>query len=148
MSASSDLQLALEQMLSAPGALSAPIPIVQRRTKDLPNDIAAASANHGLCIYVMPPLPKHFIETDGQGPLFADRVEIRIRIVEQPALNRGKADAYDILDEVQIGLHGRLVEGITPIPLQALSSEEVSDEKVRIIDAIFNAVYQLNPGNP
>lgn len=181
MSASSELQLAIEAMLGTAGALRVAVPIVKRRTKDLPNDIDAAAANHGLCIFVMPPLPTSALEN--VPFVFFDKAEIRIRIIEQPAANRTGSDAYDLVDDVACALqwqpHRGLEEAIVarmlaescdrataaawvaaeeqfaplralaailahPLQLASRPTDMVEDPRTRIIDVIFNAVYQLN----
>ena len=105
MSASADLQLAIEELLSAQGALRVPVEIVKRRTKNLADEIAAAAANKGLCIYVMPPLPT---KADPWQPfVFFTGAEIRISIFEQPVMNTTGADAYDLVPFVaqEVGQH-------------------------------------------
>ncbi len=57
MSASADLQDAIIELLGQAGALRVNVPVIARRTKELAREIEAAAANHGLCVWVMPPLP-------------------------------------------------------------------------------------------
>jgi hypothetical protein len=144
MSASSDLQLAIEQLLAAPNALRVAVPVVKRRTKEIGAEIEAAAANHGLCIYVMAPLPMQV--TEGAAVVFIEAAEIRVRIVEQPALNTTGADAYDLVDDVMTGLHWQPFAPILAHPLQLATkpAEMVEDPRTRIIDVIFHATYQLN----
>ena len=143
MSASSDLQAAIEALLRAPGALSANVPIVKRRTKEVGAEIEAATAKQGgLCIYVMPPLPTH---ANFDPALFFDRAEIRVRIVEQPSLTGAGADAYDLADDVALALHWAAIPSILAHPLFIAERpmEIAEDPKYRIIDVIFTAVYGL-----
>ena len=154
MSASADLQTAITALLGASGALRVAVPLVARRTKELGAEIEAAAANQGLCIYVMPPLPTGAEQE--QPSVFFNRAEIRVRIIEQPALNSTGADAYDLLDDVAVALHWRpngagdapALGAILAHPLQlaARPVEMVEDPKFRIIDVIFEAVYGLLPG--
>lgn len=144
MSASSDLQTAIEALLAADGALSVSVPIVKRRTKELGAEIEAAAANQGLCIYVMPPLPTRAMQ---DVPfVFFEGAEIRVRIIEQPARNATGADAYDLVDDVATALQGQLIDGILAdyLRLAPRPAEAVEDQRFRIIDVIFNAVYPLN----
>jgi hypothetical protein len=104
MSASIDLQWAIEELLAAPGALRVAVPVVRRRTKEIAAEIEAAAANAGLCIQVMPPLPVRV--TEGAACVFVEAAEIRVRIVEQPAMNATGADAYDLVDDVMRGCTG------------------------------------------
>jgi len=145
MSASADLQSAIEALLAAPGALRVNVPVVKRRTKQLAAEIEAAAANKGLCLYVMPPLPTG-AEQDVPF-VFFNRAEVRVRIIEQPAANTTGADAYDLVDDVATALQGQLIDGLLAdiLRLAARPTEMVEDPRYRIIDVLFNAVYQLNP---
>lgn len=143
MSASADLQLAVTALLSAAGALRVPVPIVARRTKELAAEIEAAAANKGLCLYVMPPLPTRAMQN--VPFVFFEGAEIRVRIVEQPAMNSTGADAYDLVDDVATALQGQMIAGICADLLRLADRpvDMVEDPKTRIIDVVFNAVYGL-----
>ncbi len=183
MSASADLQLRVCDLLRRAGALRVVVPIVDRRTKELAKEIEANAANKGLCLWVMPPLPTRAMQ--GVPFVFFEGAEIRVRIVEQPAVSaRFGADGYDLLDDVATALQWQPHRGIEeavaarmladsidhaaalalvraepefaelfalaailahPLELASRPAEEVADPKTRIIDVIFNAVYQLNP---
>src|SRR5260221_13135167 len=147
MSASADLQDAIIELLGQPGALRVNVPVVSQRTKELSKEIEAAAANKGLCIYVMPPLPTSALQ--GNPFVFFDKAEIRVRIVEQPAMNETGADAYDLVDDVANALHwqpkaeGTALGAILAHPLQLASrpAEMIADPQARIIEVIFEAVY-------
>lgn len=144
MSASADLQLAIEELLTTPGALRVAVPVIRRRTQELAAEIEAAVANAGLCIQVLPPLPVRV--TEGAACVFVEAAELRVRIVEQPALNATGADAYDLVDDVMTGLHWRSFPAILAHPLQLATQpvEPVDDPQLRIFDVIFVATYELN----
>jgi len=152
MSASADLQEAIVELLGMPGALRVNVPLVSRRTKELAGDIEAAAANQGLCIFVMPPLPTSALQ--GNPFVLFDQAEVRVRIVEQPAMNQTGADAYDLVDDVASALHwqpkaeGTKLGAILAHPLQLAERpcEMVEDPQARIIEVIFEAVYELQPG--
>jgi len=151
MSASADLQEAIEELLSAPNAMRVPVPLVKRREKDLANAIEAAAANQGLCIFVMPPLPTSALQNNPF--VFFDKAELRVRIVERPAMNALPADAYDLVDDVANALHWQPRESGTklgailayPLQLSARPTQMVEDPATRIIDVIFDAVYGFQP---
>ncbi|HSI10721.1 MAG TPA: hypothetical protein VK961_01695 [Chthoniobacter sp.] len=153
MSASSDLQTAIIELLGQPGALRVNVPLVARRTKEMAADIEAAAANQGLCIFVMPPLPTSTLQ--GNPFVFFDKAEVRVRIVEQPAMNQAGADAYDLVDDVANALHwqpksdGTQLGNILAHPLQLASRpcELIDDPQARIIEVIFEAVYGLQPAS-
>jgi len=151
MSASSDLQAAIVELLSQPGALRVAVPLVARRTKELAGEIEAAAANKGLCVFVMPPLPTSALQ--GNPFVFFDKAEIRVRIVEQPAMNQTGADAYDLVDDVANALHWQprsedaALGAILAHPLQLASRpcEMIDDPQARIIEVVFEAIYGLQP---
>lgn len=121
------------------------VPIVSRRTKELGKEIEAAVTKRKLGIYVMPPLPQSF--TQGNPFLFFDKVEIRVRIIEQPQINTTGADAYDLTDDVMACLHWQAFSTFLAVPLQlaARPVEMIEDPVTRIMDVIFEAVYGLQP---
>jgi hypothetical protein len=110
MSASADLQSAIVDTLGLPGALCVDVPLIARRTKEIAAEIEAASANHGLCIYVMPPLPTSALTNVPM--VFFDKAEIRVRIIETPAINNTGFDAYDLIDDVATALQWQPQNGI------------------------------------
>lgn len=129
---------------AAVGCLRVVVPIVARRQKELAAEIEAAAANHGLCIYVMPPLPTRAMQ--GVPFVFFEAAEIRIRIIEQPPKNGTGADAYDLVDDVAAALHWHMDPIFAhPLELAARPTDAVEDPRTRIIDVIFNAIYGFKP---
>ena len=110
MSASSDLQVAVTAFLRGSPALRVPVEILARRRGEMASEIEAAAANHGLCCYVMPPLPLSALP--GTPALFFPEAEVRVQILEVPATNATGADAYDLLDDVLVALHWQPHQGI------------------------------------
>ena len=99
MSTSHDLQHAIAQLLEQEGALPIETPIIRRREKEVESDMDAGLAiQRGICIFVMPPLPTSAMQ--GVPFVFFDGYEIRVRIIELPALNSSGADAYELIDAV------------------------------------------------
>ena len=119
--------------------------MIARREKELKSDVEAAAAQAGICVWVMPPLPTHALQAE-QPFVFFDRAEIRVRIVEQPALNQTGADAYDLVDAVALALHWTNPGGILahPLMLGEKPVARVEDKDERILEVIFEAQYQLN----
>jgi hypothetical protein len=129
------------------GRLSVDVPIVKRLEKELANNIAAAAANHGLCIYVMAALPAK-TGTPGKKFIFFEGVDVRVRILEQPAINRFGINAYELAEEVQKGLHWVQPALLThPLYVAAKPLEEppgameLGGKLIRVLDVIFNAAY-------
>lgn len=88
----------------------------------------------------------------GGSIVFFSSAEIRVRIVEQPALNSSGADAYDLVDDVANALQGQpRVPGKLslilsyPLQLAATPVDQPYDadlqDRYRILDVIFEAVY-------
>lgn len=135
--------------------LSAVIPIIARISKSLENDIAAAVANQGLAISVMPMTDE---ECDPDFPfVFITGGKIRVRIIEKVQTNQFGVDAYQIKDDVRTLLHFRPRDGgdtpalalgamlSDPLRLARQCSQSMFENGTeRVIDVIFNAVLQIN----
>lgn len=162
-SSSSALQSALVRILSAEGALPAPVPVIAWRRKDQESDLDAKLAvQRGLCLFVPMPIPTSAMQ--GTPDVFFDGYEVRVQIVEMPSMNRrGPADLYDMIDAVALALHWQPktqdspLYGILAHPLYlasrpvetaegilAIPGFEHNGEEIRGADIIFNAVLQLN----
>jgi len=135
--------------------LTAVVPVIARVSKSLENDIAAAVANDGLAISVMPMMPD---KCDPDFPfVFITGGSIRVRIIEKVQVNKSTVDAYQLRDEVMTLLHYRPRDGNdTPAAaLGAMLSDPLrlgnppaqmmfESGTERVIDVIFNAVLQIN----
>ena len=158
MSSSAELQLLATNKLGEPGALPAPgylwptdgtplcpagaVPILARRTKDLRAEIEAAAANHGLCIYVQPPMPTQ--AELGVPFVFFSGAELRVSIFEKPPINMTGVDAYDLIDAVALALHWQPFEMLShPLYLARRPVEIEPHPDVRIFHVVFGAVYAL-----
>jgi hypothetical protein len=131
------------------------VPIVARMTKEKSNDVEAAMAQKtGLCLFVMPMLPRGVAR--GVPFLFFERAEVRIRIIEMPAMNGTGVDAYDLAEDVMGAIHWCWPAGQAH-PIEARDPEivegiGVSEDKVlhgqltRIIDCVFEAHFGQQPG--
>lgn len=148
MSTASTLQAAIAEVLGTAGALRVAAPIVARKQKNLASEIAAATANHGLCVYVMQPLPTRAM---GDMPFVVfEGAEVRVRIIEKPSVNGSGASAYDLFDDAAIALHWQPgavdspLAGILAHPLQLASRvlEKTEDKDYRVVDLLLEAVYQ------
>lgn len=130
MSASADLQQAIADLLSAPGALRVAVPILTGKGKDLVDKINEAAAKQGgLMIHVLPPLPTG--AEQGVPFVFFNRAEIRVRITELVPVNMSSTDAYDLFDDVAQALHwaprgfGLIVYSTTEMPMIVPSATNV-----------------------
>jgi hypothetical protein len=143
MSASSRIQLGLQAMLSAAGALRADVPVVARREKERTVEIQMAAAiQGGLAIAVLPPLPR---SADSMARVvFFEDAEIRVRIIETPNKNVFGVSAYDLVDDIMRALHNRVIDGFgQPLLFGRRLTERVEDAQMRIIDVLFSMAYQL-----
>jgi hypothetical protein len=162
MSASADIQSAIAALLEAPGALPVVAPVIRRREKEFASDLdAGAAVQHGLCIFVMPPVPTSAVQ--GVPFVFFDGYEVRVRIIELPQMNTSGADTYELIDAVALALHWQpkqqesaltqilsyplrlaqrpveMVEGTASGPGTAYDGKFL-----RVADVVFNAVLQIN----
>jgi hypothetical protein len=157
MSASTDIQDAIVELLFKPNALSVNCPVLARLTGDQANDIAAYAAKQGgLCIYVMPVVELNANSMQGGNLVFFDAAEVRVRIIESARVNPEGTNAFDLKDDVIAALHwhGKPGDGsklgailshplqLAPKPLDLIEGIlEESKQFVRILDVIFNATY-------
>lgn len=121
------------------------VPIVKHRKHELAKRIEEAVAKRGLCIYVFPPLPTR--AEQGVPFIFFPAAEVRLRILESPALNLTGVDAYDLIDDVMAGLHWQQFGDILSHPLQLAERpvETLEDAQTRMFDVIFEATYGFAP---
>jgi len=92
------------------------VAIVGRRKNNIVNDVAAAIAKAGVCIYVFPALPLRF-NSNNAGP-YVDEFLVRVRIHEHPQLNRSLPDAYELVELVARMLDGKqytAIAGLNPL---------------------------------
>ncbi|MBC8011455.1 MAG: hypothetical protein H7067_15330 [Burkholderiales bacterium] len=134
------LQDTVVSHLTAIAALAG-VPVVGRRKGIITNDIEAAVATIGACLYVFPALPVE-VNPNLPGP-YVSKLQIRVRAIEAPAINETLPDAYELAEAVLTGLHEAnfaAVEGLEGInPVQCLSRpiEEIADDERIIFDVTF-----------
>ncbi len=145
MSRLSETQAALSDALKAHTGFPAGFAILARREKEVANDVEAALAKQGICLYVMMPMPKRATRTQNTI-VFFESAECRIRVIEQPELNTTDFDGWDALEQVIIALQGINPGGIFAAPLGLMQHpvENVEDKTTRIFDVLFDAAFQLN----
>ena len=138
-------------MLGQPGALRGEgrVPVISRRTKELAGEIERRRGQQRT-LYLCHATLADEAHLQGNPFVFFDtEAEIRVRIVEQPAMNESGADAYDLVDDVAKALHwqprteGTALGAILAHPLQLASqpTEMIADPQARIIEVIFEAIY-------
>jgi len=139
------IQKTIADALRAHPGFPAKLDILARREKEIVSDIDAALAKLGICLYVMPPMPKRATRTYN-GIIFFESTELRIRVIEQPQINGLQFDAWDALEQVIIALQGINPGGIFAAPLGLMQHpvENVEDKTTRIFDVLFDAAFQLN----
>jgi hypothetical protein len=153
MSTSADFQDQLRTRLMTPGVLRVAAPVLKRKTKgsiaqrtaDLAADIESAANNHGLCLWVLPPLP---MRAEGDvDSVFISHWDTRIRIAEVPSLNSLEADLFDLIEDVMVGLHYQEFDGHSDyLKLADTPTEMIAEStRERVYDVIFRAAYGLLP---
>jgi hypothetical protein len=121
------------------GAEFARVPIIGRRKGTIANDIEAAIAELGACIFVFPGLPVRFIAST---PPVADLYELRIRAIESPAINATLPDVFELVELIVRRLYGRDFAAIglrNPLVFSegGRAVAEVPDPERLIYDVIF-----------
>ena len=146
------IQTAIAAKLQAHPGVPAQMKIIAREEKDVENDILAAVAKLGICLYVMPLLPLRCLPTEN-NIIFFESVEIRVRVIEDPLLaKRLGFGVYDGMAATMLALQGFSpldANGeplfAAPLGLAATPVSFVEDEETRIADVIFNVALQLQP---
>lgn len=115
------------------------VPIIGRRRTNIVNDIEAAIAELGACVFVFPGLPVHFLDT---GAPTADRYQLRVRAIENPAVNTSLPDVFELVELVVRRLYGVDFEAIglrNPLvfPAGGNAVAEVGDPERMIYDVLF-----------
>lgn len=120
------------------------VPVIGRRKGNITNDIEAAVSAIGACIYVFPALPVD-VNPNLPGP-YADKMEIRVRVIEAPSINTTLPDAYELTEFVLTFLNQKQLEGVdglNPISCTSKPVEEIQDD-----NQIFDITFTTSVGLP
>lgn len=118
------------------GAEFSGVTVLGRRRGDIVSDIDSAVSALGSCVYVMPGLPLRFNAADTP---YADLYELRVRCVENPALNTKSPDVFELVELVARRLYAHqftAIQGINPLYL-------AENDPVREEDGGENLVYDV-----
>jgi hypothetical protein len=138
------IQEALKEVLRARPGIPADVEITARRKKDVINDIKAALDKLGICISVMPPLPRKATRTQN-NIIFFESAWLVIRITEDPLFNNTAVDGWDLMEEVMLALQGENPNRLfaAPLGLADRPVEPVEYDSVRCFEVIFEGAFQL-----
>ncbi len=136
-----ELQDAVVAVLGTRTALR-DVAIVGRRKTNIVADIEEAIATlGGICIVVLLPLPVE-INPETPGP-YIQKLEIRVRVIENQALNESKPAAAEVIEEILVALHQyNFPEKLEAFGLNLFTAaprpiEEIPDPERTIYDVIF-----------
>ena len=133
----------------AAGAEFAGVPIIGRRVTNIENDIEQAiNELGGTCLYVMPGLPTRF--TVGAGAPYADRYELRVRVIENITLNQTLPPAQVLIEYVVRRLWGlqwpEAIPGMNPLlPIEGAAVVEQPDPERVVFDVIWETSFGYLP---
>ncbi|MBA4136767.1 MAG: hypothetical protein C0518_05570 [Opitutus sp.] len=122
------------------------VTILARRRGIIQNDIDAAVGEMGAILYVLPGKPVK-VNPNNPGP-HAEQYEIRVRAIENPALNETQPTAYELYEGALIELSHLTITGLEVLGMiypAEQNGDETPDPERIIIDAIFYANAQLPP---
>jgi hypothetical protein len=119
--------------------------VLVRKSKEIENDISAVMDRIGVCIYVMPVLPRRVSE--GADFIFFEEAEVRVRIIENTLVNDTGLDIYELMAQVALCLHGKNPGDLLADNLRLATTpiEGVEDPEAAVFDVLFTAAFQLNP---
>ena len=146
-------QLVAEKLQMSPG-FPAKLKILAREEKDIQNDIDASLSKLGICIWVMPLLPKKAMVTECEI-IFLESVEIKVRLIETPVISKKiNFTVYDAMAVTMEALQGFNPETpgnpgdklfAAPLGLATSPVNIEEDPDTRILDVIFDVAIQLQP---
>jgi hypothetical protein len=134
------LQDAVVAFLSALPDLDG-VTVIGRRKGNIVNNIEAAVAQLGACIYVFPALPVR-VNPNLSGP-FCDELSVRVRCIEMPVINTTRPDCYELAEIVLTQLHeadfsaSAGLAGVNHLQCLPEPVEDVPDDKRVIFDVRF-----------
>ena len=104
------------------------VTVVSRRKNNIASDLAAVIGKAGVCLYVFPALPVK-INSNNSGP-YVDRLLVRVRAIEHPALNTKGPDAYELVElllRLLDGKHFTAIESLNPLFFESSPVQPVDD---------------------
>lgn len=117
--------------------------VLVRLPKQTLNEIEAALLQLKLGILVFPPL---IVRLNGNTPGWADDIEVRVRVVENPVLNDTGVDAYDLVESLHAALMmHQFPQGdcsFAPLNPDANPTREIDDPEL----VVFDLVYRTSGG--
>lgn len=137
-----EIQEAVADRLRSRSAFAG-VPVLTRRKGDILSDIEAALAELGACAYVFPPLPRG-ASANVPGPEF-DRLELRVKIIESPTLNRTGVSAHALMEETLVAVH-HWREPVRGMLFYCDGEAVVPDDSAE--ETIFDCVFQTAFGLP
>lgn len=124
-----DVQDAVTAYLGARDELIG-VPVIGRRRLNIVSDIAAAITRAGVCVHVFPALPVR-VNSNNPGP-HVDRLLVRVRAIENPALNTKGPDAYEVVElllRLLDGKHFTAIESVQPLYFDEAPVQLVDDSE-------------------
>ena len=119
------------------------MPVLARKDFDQGSEIE--NSGHPILVQVQPPRPARALQ--GYDEVFWEGWEVRVKILEEPSVNLGDVDAYDLVEDVMTALHWSRPGGEAflayPLQLAARPVVMMDDLNKREIDVIFNATLGL-----
>ena len=119
------------------------VTILKREPKQTSSDIEAAIAQLKLYAFVFPALLLR-PNPNQPGPYF-EKIQLRVRVAENPVLNDTTLDAYQLVELVHWVLNGLPFTGLTGV--NALIPSEPATEPVDDPDLVaFDILYETSAG--
>jgi hypothetical protein len=122
------------------------VTVLMRQPGQIQDAVDAAIAQLAVCLYVFPPLLLT-ANANNPGPYF-DRIQIRVRCIENPVLNATGLDAYQLVELAHWSLNGQQptnVDGVNPLAPDPNSTREIDDPQLVIFDVLYNTSGGLTP---
>ncbi len=155
MPSSTNLPLCLELQEAVVAALGArvalrDVPIIGRRKTNIVADVEeAVNSIAGIALVVLVPLPVE-INPNSPGP-YVEKMEIRVRVIENQAINETLPSAAECVEEILCALHHytfpqKLADfGLNLLVAADRPVDEIPDNERVLFDVIFTAACGYRP---
>lgn len=141
MTTTSDIPNAILGLLKADNGLPSQLEIIERKEKDIDNDIDAALGRLNAVVFILPVKPLRI--TEGADFIFFESAEVRLRMIINPTTTDLAMESSELSAKLRLALHGKNPGDLLAdnIRLANPPLEEVEDPEVIIHDNIFLVSY-------
>lgn len=142
MTTTTKIPIAALDLLRRAEGIPAGVEFIERKEKTIENDIEAALAKLGVCMFMMPVKPLEVQE--GADFIFFRKAEVRVRVIVDPTMNDTGMDSPELAAQARLAIHGTNPGDLFEDNLRLANPpvEEVEDPTAVVVDLVFHGAYQ------